>query len=440
MFCEDAVDREDAVTSPRSLADLRQRLRQFRLLDDDQLAEVERSPLPPDELARDLLQRDWLTAYQLNQLALPHPDHLVIGPYAILGRVGEGAMGTIFKARHRILHRVVALKVIRKKRLVNPRALQRFRLEVQAASRLLHPNIVRVFDADEDPETHTHFMAMEFVDGIDLGKLVRQRGPLGVSLACDFIRQAALGLQHAHECGLIHRDVKPANLLLSISDGVVKILDLGLVRLAGPDDAPSSVTLLGAVVGTPGFMSPEQAIDPSRIDFRTDIYALGCSLYFLLTGRPPFDGKSVADILIQHQSAEAPPLSSLNPEVSPDLEHLVRRMMAKRPDDRPASCAEVAALLEPFCPPPPVPALPVAMPLAVPVALPLRWNAPWYRGQVLPLVRAVAVRFLAHSLLFVSNLIEEFVRLSSQPDDAAARSAPLPSWLVDSNDDHRSTR
>ena len=180
-----------------------------------------------------------MTAYQINQLFQDKGDGLVLGNYVLLERLGEGGMGAVFKARDRRLDRVVALKLIRKERLASVEAQRRFRREIRAASQLAHPNVVRAYDADQVGDVH--FFAMEYVDGIDLHKLVERDGPLPVAQACDYVRQAALGLQHAHERGMVHRDIKPSNLLLTQVDGkaVVKVLDLGLARLSGRTRARS---------------------------------------------------------------------------------------------------------------------------------------------------------------------------------------------------------
>ncbi len=164
-------------------------------------------------MAQELIRREWLSPYQVNQLFQDRGGELVLGQYSILERLGEGGMGQVFKACQRNLHRIVALKVIRRESLHNPRAIQRFQREIRAAGQLSHPNIVRAYDADE--VNGTYFIAMELIDGMDLAKLVHEAGPLQVAQACDYIRQAALGLQHAHECGMVHRDIKPANLLVT---------------------------------------------------------------------------------------------------------------------------------------------------------------------------------------------------------------------------------
>src|SRR5262249_4228321 len=177
-----------------------------------------------------------------------------------------------------------------------------------------HPNIVTAHDAAQVGDTH--FFVMEYVEGIDLGKLVKDTGPLPVAQACAYVRQVALGLQHAHEKGMVHRDIKPSNILLSLQEGQVKILDMGLARmLAAPaSDDTGSLTDEGAIVGTPDYESPEQARQSHQVDIRSDLYSLGCTFYFLLTGRPPFPGGTVGEKLVKHQLDEPPPVEQLNPE------------------------------------------------------------------------------------------------------------------------------
>jgi WD40 repeat protein len=248
--------------------------------------------------------------------------------------------------------RVVALKVIRKEKLRSPEAVRRFYQEVQAAGQLHHPNIVLAFDAGR--AGNTHFLSMEYVDGRDLAEAVKEGGPLPVAQACDYIRQAAVGLQHAHERGLVHRDIKPHNLLVTAANGprggIVKILDMGLARLNQTlTDRERAVTRTGAVIGTPDFLAPEQALDSRAADIRSDLYSLGCSLYFLLAGRAPFHAESLTQLLLKHQMEEAAPLESIRPDVPPGVLAIVRALLAKRPEDSIQTPADLAAALEPFC-------------------------------------------------------------------------------------------
>src|SRR6516162_2468493 len=293
-----------------STANLVDVLRQYRLLEPAQLDEVARTlqqRFPdPRALTKELMQRGWLSAYQANHILQGKAADLQLGTYILIERLGEGGMGQVFKARHPKMGRTVALKLIRKDRLANPQAIRRFEHEIRAAAQVSHPNVVTAYDAAQVGDTH--FFVMEYVEGIDLNKLVRESGPLPVEQACAYIRQAALGLQHAHERGLIHRDIKPSNLLFAVKEGIVKILDMGLAKL--PPSTPGSDTLNpvtepDAVIGTPDFAAPEQVRSPQQADIRADLYSLGCTFYFLLSGRPPFLGDTAGEKLVKHQLDEA---------------------------------------------------------------------------------------------------------------------------------------
>jgi putative intracellular protease/amidase len=262
--------------------------------------------------------------------------------YRIVKLLGAGGMGVVYQAEHRLLERTVALKVINRALTRHPTAVERFRQEVKAAGRLAHPNIVVAHDAEQAGDLH--FLVMEYVDGVSLARLVEQRGPLPVGQACACARQAALGLQHAHEQGTVHRDVKPGNLMLT-RKGQLKILDFGLARLVQEGPAGKRrLTALGSVVGTPDYMAPEQAGDSHQADIRSDVYALGCTLYFLLAGRPPFAGTSMEKML-SHLESEPQALTGLRDDVPPELVAVVGRMMAKDPARRYQTPAEVAAAL-----------------------------------------------------------------------------------------------
>jgi WD40 repeat protein/tRNA A-37 threonylcarbamoyl transferase component Bud32 len=330
---------------PPSGPDLVRQLTQLGLLEPAQQQELAAATFPDAAaLARDLVRRGWLTPFQANQLFRDQALPLVLGSYVLLDRLGEGGMGTVFKARHRRLGRVVALKLIRKERVSDEAAVRRFRREIEATAQLEHPNVVRAFDADE--ASGAHFFTMELVEGADLGAVVKRRGPLPVAEAVDCARQAALGLQHAFEKGLVHRDVKPSNILVT-SGGTVKLLDLGLARLAAPADGhtTSMLTEDGAVMGTPDFIAPEQALSSHKVDIRADLYSLGCALYYLLTGQPPFPGGTLAEKLVKHQLARPRPVRELRPDVPPALAAVLDRLMAKRPEDRYATPAEAARAL-----------------------------------------------------------------------------------------------
>jgi hypothetical protein len=256
-------------------------------------------------------------------------------------------MGTVYRALHISLKRVVALKVLPPERINDPQLLARFHREMEAVGKLDHPNIVRATDAGE--AGGRHFLVMEFIDGPDLSRLVHFCGALPVADACELVRQAALGLQCAHEHGLVHRDVKPSNLLLA-PDGHVKLLDLGLARLQ--DEAPGEeLTGTGQVIGTADYMAPEQASGGDDVDIRADVYALGCTLYKLLAGQPPFTGPDYSSRykkLRAHIEADPPPICDLCGEVPEGLVAVLDRLLAKERADRYPTPAEVAAALEPF--------------------------------------------------------------------------------------------
>jgi WD40 repeat protein/serine/threonine protein kinase len=347
---------------------LLERLRESDLLEAAQLEELARLPeaqnADPKVLGRVVLQRGWLTRFQITAAAQGRGKELRVGPYLLLEKLGEGGMGQVFKARHEHMQRVVALKVIRKEKLANPDAVKRFYKEVQAAAQLHHPNIVLAYDAGQ--AGNTHFFAMEFVEGVDLSRLVKESGPLPLHQACDYVRQAALGLQHAHERGLVHRDIKPSNLLLTHTSGngarTVKVLDMGLARLQSATGKEHALTQTGQVIGTPDFLAPEQAMDSRAADIRSDLYSLGCTLYYLLAGQAPFQGETLTQVLLKHQMEPVGPLSERRPDVPRVVQDVVQRLMAKRPEDRFQTPAETVAALEGVCQPqggPPVNVLPV---------------------------------------------------------------------------------
>lgn len=274
------------------------------------------------------------------------PGDLVNHPrYEILQLLGRGGMGSVYKARHKKMNRVVALKIINAQLLGNAKAVERFHREVEAAAQLHHANIVTAFDADQ--AGGTHFLVMEFVEGIDLAKYAEKKGPLPAAHACHFIRQAALGLQHAHEKNLVHRDIKPHNLMLT-AGGVVKVMDFGLARLgrAGASEA-TGLTGSNVLMGTPDYIAPEQAEDAHTADIRTDIYSLGCSLFHLLAGRPPLAGGSLAHKLAAHLAGKVP-LAELPASVPEELRTVLAKMVAREPAMRYQVPGEVAQALTPF--------------------------------------------------------------------------------------------
>ncbi|MBL8798006.1 MAG: serine/threonine protein kinase [Planctomycetia bacterium] len=324
-------------------------LQAHKLLTSPQLAEATRSltALEPVALVQHLVKRGWLTAYQARHLNAGLGQELLLDPYVLLEPLGEGGMGVVFKARHSVMNRLVALKIVRKELLSRPNAVRRFVREIEAASQLSHPNIVIAHDAAE--KDGRHFFVMEYLEGIDLTKLVRRRGPLPAREACEYVRQASLGLQHAHEKGLVHRDVKPSNLMVTRGPGgqgvLVKVLDLGLALLHS-DEADGLVTQEGAVMGSPDYIAPEQAVDAHRADIRSDVYSLGCTFYHLLAGLPPFAGGTMATKIAGHLHGEPPALEKKRPDLPRYLVLVVRKMMMKNPEERFQTLLEVAQTLD----------------------------------------------------------------------------------------------
>jgi serine/threonine-protein kinase len=295
--------------------------------------------------ARELIAAGHLTPYQANAVLERRFADLRMGNYEILDQLGVGGMGTVFKARHKRMKRIVALKVLSPEVAATDKFLHRFQREIETIARLVHPNIVIAFDADEGEAGP--FLVMEFVDGRDLASEVTAEGPLPVAAAVDRIIQAARGLEYAHSQGVIHRDIKPGNLLRA-KTGEVKVADLGLARFRGASGSSGtgSLTQAGMVVGTVEYMSPEQAVDSGTVDQRADVYSLGCTLYFLLTGRTPYTGTSLMGVMLAHRDDPIPSLRTVRPNVPPALEAVFRRMVAKLPEDRPASMTQVILDLE----------------------------------------------------------------------------------------------
>lgn len=271
-----------------------------------------------------------------------------LGPYQLLDKLGEGAMGAVYKARYTRLDKLVALKVLPHYLLSRPNALTRFDREMKAVGKLHHPNVIQALDAGEF--AGVHYLSMEYADGQDLNAVIRAHGPMSVVEACKVIRQAALGLAAAHKQGLVHRDIKPSNLFRIHETGQIKILDLGLALLS-LDETPDALTSTGQCFGTPDFMAPEQWDDAHSCDGRADLYSLGCTLFVLLVGRAPYTGDAYPTV--KHKRAghirdPIPELALLRPDTPPRLAAIYRKLMAKRAEDRFASADELAEALRPF--------------------------------------------------------------------------------------------
>jgi serine/threonine protein kinase len=284
-----------------------------------------------------------------------------LGDYELLERLGEGGMGAVYKARQKKLKRVVAIKLLPKERLSDSKALARFEREMEAIGSVDHPNIVRAMDAGE--YDGSPYLVVEYADGLNLTQVITALGPLRIADACELVRQAAEGLQHAHEQGLVHRDIKPSNLMLAWGpaegrrvpgaerSAVVKILDLGLVLLVRGASSGQELTASGTAMGTADYVSPEQVTDSHSVDIRSDIYSLGCTLYKLLSGRAPFVGpeyKSEVHKMMAHVRKTPPAINLLRTDLPSELVAIVDRMTAKAPDQRFATPGDVAAALAPF--------------------------------------------------------------------------------------------
>ena len=299
----------------------------------------------PQQFARQAIQIGKLTLFQAKLLLAKDPTTLSLGPYLLLDKIGQGGMGSVYKARHKSMDRVVALKVLRRKGGASFESVKRFQREVLAAAKLIHPNIVTAFDAGE--QNGIHYLVMEFVEGGDLKSLVDKNGPLPLNQALQYTMQVARGLQYAHEQQIIHRDIKPANLLID-KFGFVKILDLGLARIIREQNSEEdfSLTSDGAMMGTVDFLSPEQGVDTKSADVRSDIYSLGCTLFTLLAGEAVFPEGTLVSRILAHREKPVPSIRSRRNDVPESVDLLIQKMLAKAPDNRPQSMAIVAEMLQ----------------------------------------------------------------------------------------------
>ncbi len=277
------------------------------------------------------------------------PPGLAESPdYEVITELGRGGMGVVYLARNTLMGRLEVLKVVSGHHVERREVFDRFRREIRSAARLRHPNIVTAYSALQLGDSLV--LAMEYAEGLDLARMVKTRGPLPVVNACYYVQQAALGLQHAHDHGMVHRDIKPANLILARERdrAVIKVLDFGLAKVSSEGEVDTSLTRVGQVLGTPDYIAPEQIRDAQSADIRADIYSLGCTFYYLLTGGPPFTGNNLWDLYQAHFSMDASPLNLVRPEVPAELAALVAKMMAKEPTDRFQTPGAVARALLPF--------------------------------------------------------------------------------------------
>ncbi|VTR98646.1 serine/threonine protein kinase [Tuwongella immobilis] len=339
--------------APATVADLIDLVRRSQILPEDRL-EPELSaltqsgamPVAPDKLASWLVKQALLTPFQARQLLAGRWRSFMIGgKYKLLDLLGAGGMGAVYLCEHIFMQRLVAIKVLPVQKLTEPSMLERFYREARAAAALNHPNIVRAFDIDQFEKLH--FLVMEYVDGASLQEIVGKHGPLSVERAADYIAQTCSGLAHASEAGMVHRDIKPGNLLVD-RQGVVKILDMGLARFFGnKNDSVTEKYDERSVLGTADYLAPEQALNQT-LDIRADIYSLGATFYFLLSGQTIFPDGTIAQKLIWHQKKEPRSIREFRPDVPDELAMILRRMLAKKPSDRPQNPIEIIQALSPW--------------------------------------------------------------------------------------------
>jgi eukaryotic-like serine/threonine-protein kinase len=351
-----------------TLEHLVETLRDSNLLTPEQYTHLTRELVhefkSPEKLSAHLVKLGWVTRYQLDCVESNQWQHLFLGEYFLWDKIGEGGMGEVFRARHIVTRQEVAMKVILAEKIDDPTALKRFHREAKVAARLDHPHIVKLLTTGQDAARF--FLVMEYVAGKDLHDIIENSGPLPYHVACDYIRQAAEGLHHAHTQGFVHRDMKPSNILVGErtrqNHGQAKILDMGLARVQNGGAALTNdknqatpytaLTRDGAVIGTADYMAPEQAVNSSGVDHRADQYSLGCTLYYMLTGRPVFDEGSPIEKLLKHQMDEPVNIRDLRPEVPMEVARILHRMIAKKPANRFPNCKEAAKILAQWCKPP----------------------------------------------------------------------------------------
>jgi serine/threonine protein kinase len=293
-------------------------------------------------LARQAVQSGFLTPWQAHQLLAGRTGGYMVDRYRLLDLIGQGGMGRVYLARDTRLDRPVALKILSPERLSNPRAVTRFQREARVGARLQHENLVRIYDFGESGGRY--FLVMEYIEGKTIGTLIAEQGPVPPATAARLVRQVALGLEHAHRKGLIHRDVNPFNILVT-DDGIAKLADLGLAVIL---DEEERITRDGAAVGTFDYVAPEQAKDSRAADARSDVYSLGCTMYHMCAGQVPFPGPSLPEKLLGHQTIDPAPLSRRVPGFPEGLSEVVRRMMRKSPGERYATPTDVARALAPY--------------------------------------------------------------------------------------------
>jgi len=364
------VPRNESNTTTDAISAFVDAIRSSNILSERQLAKLEailaegEHSSKPGELASRLVKDGILTEYQAKQVLKGKAQGLTFGGYIILDFLGKGTMGKVYKASHRMMGRVVALKVLEPRAITSTRSLARFQREMQLVGRLDHPNVVRAFDADKVGECH--FIAMEYADGYTLEDLLKAKGALPAADVVYYASQAAEGLAHAHAKGVVHRDIKPSNLLLTPGKKL-KVLDFGLGTLVQQEEQESALTTAGMAVGTPDYISPEQA-RMVKLDGRSDLYSLGCTMYHLLSGKLPFKGESSMDCIVGRITGKPIPISDVMPGLPPRLIEAIDKLMATNPDDRYQTADEAAAALRSLLRPKNAPRAPQEPALAPPAA------------------------------------------------------------------------
>lgn len=325
-----------------------------RLLDPKRFEQLTSEILPQCDdwniVSQELVYRQWLTPYQMSKIMRGKTSDLILGSYVLCEPVGEGAMGVIYKARNWKLDTTAAVKIIRSHRSCDPAAVARFFREIRTLGTIRHPNILHALDADYEPTHGRLYYAMEFVPGLDLGRLLHKHGVLSIETACLYLAQLANGLGHLSAHGLVHRDVKPNNVLVSADGTCVKLGDFGLARFDRPpdDEENAGLTRQGIVIGTPDYISPEQIRGSRYVDIRSDLYSLGCTFYHMLTGQVPFADTDNISKLSSHLERDPIPVEQLRADVPPAIADIVRRLMAKRPRDRFQDPMELRLALAPY--------------------------------------------------------------------------------------------
>jgi serine/threonine protein kinase len=409
------------MAAPTTIDQFLELVRRSGLVDSARLtALAPHSAETPKKLAARLVAGGLLTAFQAEQMLLGKWRGFTLGKYKVLERLGYGGNGTVYLCEHAVVRRRVAVKVLPTSKAESPTALTRFYREARAAGALDHAHLVKAHDIDQD--NGLHFLVMDFVDGANLQDLVSRCGPLAPARAANYVAQAALGLEAAHAAGLVHRDVKPANILLD-RRGVVRVSDLGLARFFCENGDPLTLRFDDHVVlGTADYVSPEQALNSHEVDARADVYSLGATFYFLLTGQPPFPGGKAAQKLIWHQVRQPVPVRRLRPEVPEEMADVVARMLAKDPKQRYQTAGEVVAAVETWASETPAPPTEEEVPLLSPAAR----GAPG--GEADPSSGTLRRTRLASALrpATVANLQLVVHESNSNPGGPATRPTPRP--------------